>query len=155
MAKVGRKSAYEEKIKDRFEDIKKWLQGGATEEQVAEALEVSKSVWFKYKAQNEEFRDFIKSISRKNIVLDLRSALIKKALGFTYTEKKTYKKRDEDGHENTYVEINEKYAPPDVAAINLALKNYDRENWANDPQMLELKKQELELKKQMAEADNW
>ena len=44
---------------------------------------------------------------------------------------------------------------PDVAAINLCLKNYDKENWSENPQNLELKKQELELKKTIAEANNF
>lgn len=152
---AGRKSAYEEKIKSRFKDIEKWLKGGASEEQVAAALGISKSTWFKYKAEKAEFNDFIKTVDRSEIILDLRSALLKKALGFKYEERKQYIKEDEDGNKFKYTEINTKQALPDVAAINLALKNYDRENWANDPQMLELKKQEMELRKQMQEDKAW
>ena len=35
-----------------------------------------------------------------------------------------------------------------LAALNLALKNYDKENWANDPQLLELKREELRIQKE-------
>jgi hypothetical protein len=45
--------------------------------------------------------------------------------------------------------------PPDVAAINLALKNFDRENWANDPQALELHKRELRLKEKQIKNNDW
>lgn len=155
MAKTGRKSAYEDKILSRKKDIEKWLKGGATEKQVAAALGIAEGTWYKYKAEKKEFNEFIKKIDRSEIILDLRSALLKKALGFTYEEKKQYIKEDEDGNKNKYTEITTKTALPDVAAINLALKNYDRENWANDPQMLELKKQEMELRKQLAEDNAW
>lgn len=155
-SKRGRKSAYDEKIKPRFKDIEKWLKGGASEKQVAEAIGVSEATWFKYKAENTEFKEFIKSINRSEIVCDLRSALLKKAMGYTYEEKKQYIKEDTDtGKKYKYTEITTKTSHPDVAAINLALKNYDRDNWANDPQMLELKKQELELRKQIAEDKAW
>lgn len=155
MAKTGRKSAYDEKIKSRFKDIEKWLKGGASEKQVAAALGVAESTWFKYKAEKAEFREFIKTVDRSEIILDLRSALLKKALGYNYDEKKQYIKEDESGNKYKYTEITTKIAHPDVAAINLALKNYDRENWANDPQMLELKRQEMELRKQIAEDKEW
>lgn len=156
MAKTGRKSIYEEKIKSRFPDIEKWLKGGATEKQVAAALGIAESTWFRYKAENKELNEFVKKIDRTEIVLDLRSSLLKRAHGFTYEEKKQYIKEDQvTGHKTKYTEIHTKQALPDVAAINLALKNYDKENWANDPQMLDLKKQELELRKLAAEAENW
>ena len=155
MAGRGRKGIYELKIKPRFSDIEKWLKGGATEKQVSQALGIAYSTFNKYKAMHEEFDTLVRTVDRSEIILDLRSALLKKAMGFTYEEKKQYIKRDEDGNQNTYTEITTKYSLPDVAAINLALKNYDTDNWANDPAQLELKKQELELKKQQLEKDNW
>lgn len=155
MAKVGRKSVYDLKIKPRFNDITKWIKNGASEKQVAAALGIAESSWFKYKAENKEFSEFLKNIDRTEVILELRSALIKKALGFKYEESKKYKKTDEDGKTYTQVEISEKYSPPDVAAINLALKNYDSENWSNDPAMLQIKKDELQLKKIQAEKENW
>ena len=156
MAKTGRKSAYEEKIKDRFKDIEKWLKGGATEKQIALALGISESTWFKYKAEKKEFAEFVKTVDRTEIVLDLRSALLKKAMGYQYEEKKQYIKEDVlTSKKYKYTEITTKTAHPDVAAINLALKNYDKENWANDPAMLELKKQELELRKEAMENKEW
>ena len=152
----GRKSVYEEKIKSRFDDIEKWLKGGATERQVANALGVAYSTFNKYKAEKKEFAELLKTVDRSEIVLDLRSALLKKALGFQYEERKQYIKNDnETGHKTSYTEITVKQSLPDVAAINLALKNYDKDNWSNDPATLELKKQELELRKQLAEKDNW
>lgn len=152
---AGRKSIYEQKIKSRFEDIKQWIQGGATERQVASALGIAYSTFNKYKATQKELCDLLNSVDRTEIVLNLRSALLKKAFGFKYEETKKYKRTDEDGNTHTYVEITEKTALPDVAAINLALKNYDKDNWSNDPAALDLKRQELELKKTQIDKDDW
>lgn len=154
MAKRGRKNAYETMIKPRFSDIFDWLQNGATEKQIAENLGVSETTWCKYKAENAEFREFIKK-GRESLVLKLRGALVKKAMGFEYTETKKYSKRDPDGQVSQYVEETTKKALPDVAAINLCLKNYDPDNWANDPQALQLKREELELRREIADKDNW
>lgn len=152
---AGRKSVYDTKIKPRFKDIERWLKGGATERQVANALGVAYSTFNKYKAEVVEFSELLKTIDRSEIVCDLRSALLKKAMGFTYEEKKQYVTEDADGHRKKHTEIYTKQALPDVAAINLALKNYDKENWANDPAMLELKKQELELRREAMENNQW
>ena len=155
MANSGRKSVYEEKIKSRFKDIEKWLKGGATERQVAQALGIAYSTFNKYKAEEKEFSELLHSVDRSEIILDLRSALLKKAMGFKYEETKKYKKTDDDGNTYTYVEVTKKESLPDVAAINLALKNYDKDNWSNDPQMLDLKKEELELKKIRLDKEDW
>ena len=150
----GRKSMYESHVKPFFETIEELLNGGASEKIVAKSLGISYSAWNKYKQENPELRELCEK-PRPGIVDDLRSTLIKRAMGFTYEEKKIYKKMDEDGKECTYTEITTKYALPDVAALNLALKNYDKDNWRNDPALYELKRQELELKKMMAEAKEW
>ena len=152
--KVGRKTKYD-MVRENFPKIKKWLKSGVTERQIAKNLGVAMSSWSLYKNQYPELMELIKT-GRETVVDDLRGALIKRALGFEYEEKKTYIKVDEEtGKEIRYTEITKKRALPDVAAINLSLKNYDKENWANDPQLLELRKMELEFKKQMAENNNW
>lgn len=152
--KTGRKSAYETRIKPHLNEIREWLANGATEKQIAQNLGVGGSTFEKYKAINEEFREFLKN-GRQSLVLQLRGALVKKALGFNYEETKVITKTEADGSISTSREVSHKYAQPDVAALNLCLKNYDSDNWANDPQALALRKKELELKREIAEKDNW
>lgn len=154
MAKRGRKSAYETIIKPRFPDILKWLQNGATEKQIADNIGISQATWCKYKSEIVEFAEFIKK-GRESLVTQLRGALVKRAMGFEYTEQKKYSKRDPDGNVYQYVEETTKTALPDVAALNLCLKNYDSDGWANDPQQLRIKEKELELRREIAEKDNW
>lgn len=153
-SKRGRKSKYEDYVQPRLEEVKKWIENGATEEQICKNLGVAVSTFNEYKNKYPELMEVLKN-GRISIVEKLRGALVKSALGFEYTESKTYKKRDENGNEIAYTEISKKYSTPNVAAINLALKNYDKDGWANDPQMMELRKMELEFKKEMAEKENW
>lgn len=154
MAKRGRKSAYETTIKPRFSDISEWLEHGATERQIADNLGIAYSTFNKYKAEIPEFAEFLKN-GRKSLVLQLRGALVKKALGFEYTEKKKYTKRDADGQAYQYIEETTKTALPDVAALNLCLKNYDPDEWANDPQQLKIKEKELALRRELGMKDDW
>lgn len=166
MAKRGRKGKYDTDVKPYFSRIKEWLENGATERQIAQNLSIGYSTFIRYKNENEELRELIKN-GRQCVVLKLRGALINRALGFNYQETKTVTEKTDLPDEireflltNGFsveevrlvkTEINNKFALPDVAALNLALKNYDKDNWANDPQMLELRKQELELRKKQSE----
>lgn len=151
--KRGRKGKYETDIKPRFDEITHWLRSGASEKQIYENLGITKDTFYRYKRNYKEFYDLLKN-GRQALVMQLRNTLIKKAMGFEYTEVKQYA-REENGNKVTYVEKTTKTALPDVAALNLCLKNYDPDNWANDPQALKLKEKELELRREIAEKDDW
>lgn len=154
MAKRGRKSAYETRIKPRFSEILEWLQTGATEKQICENLGISKDAFYKYKREKTEFNELVKK-GRESLVTQLRGALVKKALGFDYTETKTVKTRGVGGEVIERIETTVKHSLPDVAALNLCLKNYDPDEWANDPQANAIKREELELKKKIYEDGKW
>ena len=153
MAKRGRKSVYDTVIKPRFDDILYWLRHGATEEQVYKNLGISKNAFYTYKKEKREFYDLLKK-GQESLVEQLRGALIKKALGFEYKESKRITKY-EDGNEIIQTEEYTKQSLPDVAAANLLLKNYDKENWSNDPRSDDFKREELEMKKKIFDKENW
>lgn len=153
--KRGRKDAYETKIKPRFDEIRDWLINGASDDNIIHNLGIHKDTFYKYIKEKTEFSDLIKN-GRIAIVAQLRSALIKKAMGFEYQESKIIEREDPDtGEKIRTVETYNKKSLPDVAALNLALKNYDPDNWSNDPQGDKIKREELELKKQKLEKDDW
>lgn len=153
--KRGRKDAYETKIKPRFDEIREWLINGANNDNIIHNLGISKKTFYKYLSEKSEFLHLIKN-GRITIVAELRSALIKKAKGFDYTETKIIEREDPDtGDIIKTTETYNKKSLPDVAALNLALKNYDPDNWSNDPQGDKIKREELELKKQKLEKDDW
>ena len=149
---AGCKSKYQTHIQPFFEKIDKLLNDGASEKQVALHLGVSYASWNNYKKQYPEFDELCRK-PRTKLVEDLRSALVKRALGFTYEEKKQYITEDE-GKKKKHTEITTKYALPDTTAIFGALNIYDPE-YVKDRKAHELKEQELELRRQIAESKDW
>lgn len=150
---MGRKGKYETHIEPFFERIRELLNGGASEEQVAAALGVSYASWNNYKRDHEEF-DALCREPRTKLIGDLRSALVKRALGFSYEEKKQYITEDEDGKKKKHTEITTKQALPDTTAIFGALNIYDPE-YVKDRKQHELKQQELELRKMSLDLKDW
>lgn len=149
MARAGRKSKYFTHVEPYLTEISEWAES-MTENQIAQKLGVGKTAWNDYKRKYPKLTEAVKK-GRQNLVVELRGVLINKARGYTYEEKKII--TDSEGY--TRKEVTQRYAHPDVAAINLLLKNYDKDNWSNDPQAMEIKRQELELKKKQIEVNNW
>lgn len=157
---AGRKEKYDTHIQPHFEKIRKWLDGGASEEQVALALGISYASWNNYKKRYQEFDDLCRA-PRTPVVLDLRSTLVRKALGFEYEEKEQYIKQEVDpitkkpiGNPVMHTKIVTKQALPDTTALFGALNIYDDE-YVKDRKQYDLKKQELELRKMSVEMKDW
>ena len=150
----GRKSKYEEVVKPHIEEIRRWCaDSGATEKDICDTLGIAVSTFNEYKNKYPELMEALKK-GRKELVLEIKGSLAKKARGYDYEEKKTYIKKDDNGNDVKYTEVTTKHQPPSEAAANMLLKNYDKD-WKDNPAMYELKKTELELKKQLAEMNNW
>lgn len=147
---VGRKSK-KDIILENLEQIKAWKKLGATDEQICKQLNIGRSTWYDHVSKCKEISDAIK-IGVEGFVLDLRGELARQAFKHTLETKKQYIKKDlETGHSTQYTEITSREIDGNLGALHLLLKNLDRENWKNDWDNYELKKQELELRKQMAE----
>lgn len=155
-------SKYDSMVKPYLDKIPEMAET-MTEEQIARAFGVGKSTFSMYKTKHTELVEAIKK-GRQNLVSDLRSVLIMRAKGFSKTTTKYMKckvvdydptsgKRLQEREELVSYE-QEDYYPPDVASLNLALKNYDS-TWRNDPAEYELKKQSLALQKEKLEKDMW
>lgn len=158
----GAPSKYESHVKARFNEISEWLSLGATEKEIWNNLGIHKSTFYDYKSKYKEFSDLLKK-GRKKPVEEIKAAMLKRAKGFQYEEVKTVIERIEynDGEiivpaRKVRTETTTKTALPDVAAGLVLLKHWDKESgWTTDPQSLELKKKELELKEKQAENDSW
>ena len=149
MAGKGRPNLYVKKVEPYLADVSE-MALTMTEAQIAETLGVGASTFRHYKSKYPALTDALKK-GRAKLVKELRSTLIKRAKGFTYSESKLIK----EGGVVVREEVYNKAALPDVASLNLLLKNYDADNWANDPQALALKKKELELQKKKIEDSEW
>lgn len=154
-AKRGRKSVYDTTILPNIKLIEEWTKNGATEKQICDALGISVSAFNEHK-KKKELKEAIKK-SRVHLVLDLKGELVRMAQKHSLETKKQYIKVDEEtGHRTQYTEITTKEVDGSEAAIHLLLKNFDRENWKQDWDNYDFKKQELELRKKISEEkDEW
>ena len=155
---AGARGKYEE-IKKYIPQIMQWRrQDGLTEKDVAARLGIHHSTLIQYKEKHPEFKEAM-DLAKQAIISETFAALLKRAKGYEYEEKKVWTRQEETESgpkEVTYTEITKKHEPPNVAACSLLLKNLDREHdWSDNPTMLAVKRQELELKKTIAENSEW
>lgn len=141
-------------IAEAVEDgrISRWLAKGLMEKTIAANLGVSVATWEKWKTLKPELVEAIKKGNRV-IVQEIEDALVKRALGYDYTESKVYITHDADGRKRERKEVLKKHMPPDVGACCFILKNKARDEWRNDPVMADLRKMELELRREIAEGE--
>lgn len=149
MAQRGRKPKYDSHVKARLDDVKRWAAAGATEAEICFALGVSVSSFNLYKSKYSELSETLRA-GRQNVVLEIKAALYKKAVGFKYEEKVGRMKGDD-----VQTEIYERYSPPDTTAAAMLLRNYSDEWRDRDKQTAEFKRQEIEIKKALAESNNF
>ena len=142
-----------ESVKAKLHLVEKWARDGISEEEIAKALRISITTLNSYKNDHPDILRALKK-GKESLITELENALIKKALGYDYEEKKVYTKT-ENGQAITYTEITKKHQPPDTGALFGLLKNKDPEHYSDNPQMLQLKKQELELRERLAKEGNW
>ncbi len=149
---MGRKGKYETHVLPYLQQISEWC-SDYDEKQIADMLGIAQISFERYKKQHKELQEALRH-GRMILVSDLKASLKKKAKGFYYDETKTTI-REEGGKRVQIIEKFKKYAQPDTGAIHLLLKNNDP-NWTNDDQtILALKRKQLEIAEQKAEADNW
>lgn len=152
---MSRPSEYDIRVKPHIDKVRAWKRNGATDDQICEQLGISKSTFCLYKKKYSEFSDALKK-SKAEFVHDLKGELARLAFKHELTTKKVYTTTGEDGKEKKHIEITTKEVDGDIAAIQILLKNLDKENgWSDNPLQLDLRQQELELKKLLAEANNF
>ena len=151
---MGRKSKYDEFCAPRLEDVQKWVSAGATDEEVAKALNIGITTLYDYKKKYPKFAAAF-ARGRVQVVIEIKAALLKKALGFEYEEEKRVGRKDKDGENIILVEKYKRYSAPSETAAAMLLRNYD-ENWRdNDKASAEIRRQETDLRKAIAEANNF
>lgn len=150
MAKAGRKSKYDEYVKPHLNQITEWARSGATENEICTALGIAVSTFNEYKKQYSELSDALRA-GRQTVILNVKAALYKKAIGFEYEEKRGVKK----GDKVVSTEIYKRYSPPDTVAAAMLLRNYEEEWRDKDAVQTDFKRQEIEIKKALAEANNF
>lgn len=152
--KRGRKSVYQSVIEPHLDDIKKAVSAGATISEIAKSLGVAESTLNKYKAEKTELADAF-ARGREQVVFEIKASLLKKALGFNYEEEKCVARKDKDGENIVLVETYKRYCVPSETAAGMLLRNYDKKWRDNDKTAADMRQQEHDLRKAIAEASNF
>lgn len=151
---MARPTKYDREIKPHIDDIRKAVESGATDKEIATAFGIAESTLYKYKKEKPEFSAAF-ARGREKVVIDIKAALLKKALGYEYTEEKAVAKKDKDGETVVLVETYKKHQAPSETAAAMLLRNYDSDWRDNDSAAARLKQQEQDLKKAIAKATNF
>lgn len=134
--------------KSKWEDVKEklilvegWARDGLTDEQIAKNLGIGKTAFYKYKNEHTEFANTLKR-GKEVIDYEVENALLKRALGYEYTEvtKERILKKDEKGqpcvdihgfpvHEMVVTKTVKKEVVPDTTAQIFWLKNRKPKDW--------------------------
>lgn len=110
---------------------------GATNEEIAEAMGVSKRTIIRWTKDYESFAD---ALTKGKGVSDAKVArsLFERATGYDYEEEKRIVEYDKDGNvKPVKVEKYKRHAPPDVIAQIFWLKNRQRAQWCDHPEAQE------------------
>ena len=151
---MARPSKYDTEIKPHLDDIRKAVEAGATVEEIAEAFGIAGSTIYKYKKEKKELKEAF-ARGRVKVCIEIKAALLKKALGYDYEEEKRVGRKDKNGEQIVLIEKYKRHCQPSETAAAMLLRNYD-EGWKdNDNATANLKRQEMELKKAIAEANNF
>ena len=140
---MARPTRYDKEIKPYLDDIRKAVESG-----------VAESTLYEYKKKYPEFAEAF-ARGREKVVIEIKAALLKKALGYEYTEEKAVAKKDKDGENVVLVETYRKHQPASETAAAMLLRNYDSAWRDNDSAAARLKQQEHDLKKAIAQATNF
>lgn len=150
---------YDTVLIPRAEEIARMVEEGKSNNEIARYLGISRNSWKKYRKQIEEYLQTVKSIEPETIeekIKAVEKALYEAAKGITKTVKKAMKVKTvlyEDGKRLKEVEkieyyYEDIYTPPSVSAGQFLLKNWDKENYSNNPAELEQKKEEFKHKQE-------
>lgn len=152
---AGRKNVWTTIIEPNLDKIKNWLESGLSEKQICERLNIGVSTWWAWKKKKPELIKFVYE-GRIRASDEIENAMFKSACGFERKVRRAVKVKDieyENGRKSRETERVEyyddiEYYKPDTTAGIFLLTNWNKENYARDAATLELKKQELELKKE-------
>lgn len=141
-------------IKKRLAEIEIWLRNGLSEKQVFTNLGIGKTTWESYKKQYPELTDVLKK-GRQSQITEVENSLYKNATGFYYFIQESVKVKNADGSESVEVVTLKKFKAPETGAIAFFLKNKDKKNYADNPQMVDIKREELELRRTESQFKAW
>lgn len=113
--------------------IQGWARDGLTDEQIAHNIGINRGTLREWKARFPIIATTLKK-SKDIVDYEVENALLKRALGYRYTERITETRFGADGSPYEYTRVVEKEMPPDVTAQIFWLKNRKPAQWRDKPQ---------------------
>ena len=157
MSHAGRPEVYSTHIAPNLENITKWYKTMSVR-QIATKLGISKTTLYEYAKTFPELQAALDA-GKEQFTEDLKSAIKKRALGYTYTETTTKETKEYiDGMACTTEIVTtktKKHVPPDLGSAHLLLKNLDPDWHDADKTTIKHRERELEIKEKRADAENW
>lgn len=126
------KGKYQEWITpDGLLQLEGWARDGLTDEQIAKNIGINPGTIYEWYKRFPKIAEAIKK-GKGPVDLEVENALLKRAVGFTYTE--TVKEIRQLPGGKTYTTIKEftKYALPDTTAQAIWLNNRKPKSWQRD-----------------------
>ena len=153
--KKGRRSKWETHVKPRLDEIKEWAKEGYFEEDIIEQLGIASSTWYDYKVKYSELSDIIIT-SRREAARKLERSGMDIALGYEYEETKTVLEMDEDGNvTKRKIESYKRKMPANSQVYKFLIKNWNSEEYSENPISDKFKEEELKLKQELAKFQQW
>lgn len=115
--------------KDGLTLLTAWARDGLTDEQLSKNIGITTSTLYVWKAKFEEFSEALKK-GKEIVDIEVENALLKRAKGYSYTEKRVKVENDRITEMVTVI----KEVPPDVGAAAMWLKNRKPEAWRDRPE---------------------
>ena len=141
-------------VKSRLAEIEIWLKRGLAEHQIFKNLGIGKTTWESYKKKYPELKELLKK-GRETQIEEVENSLYKNATGYYYSVQESVKVKDADGNERVEIVTLRKFKPPETGAIAFFLKNKDKKNYADNPNMIDIKREELEIRRNEAQFKAW
>ena len=127
--KVGRKSAWDTRIKHRLLEIAAWCRDGHTEVESCKALGISIRTLWEHKTKRPELLQALKA-NKAIADITIENSLYKRAVGYEYVETTTETKKGKDGDIIfTLTKTVEKHIPADTRAAIRWLMNRKPDVW--------------------------
>jgi hypothetical protein len=148
------KSKYAGLVKSRFYEIEQWLQNGLSEAQIIKNLGISKTSFETYKHKYPELFDLLLK-GRETPVTEVENSLYKNATGYYFFVDEAKIVKDADGGEHVEKVTLKKFKGPETAAICFFLKNKKKKDWCDNPQLIDVRREELDLRRHESEFKSW
>lgn len=147
------KPTYESHVQPFLDQVTEWYKT-MTVRQIARRLGVSKTSLYKWATEHDDLKRALDK-GKDDFVDELYSSLKRRAMGYDYEEKTVKETDSEKNGFETVTTIVKKHVPPDRPSIVILLSNLDPDFHTDDHATLEIKRTELGIKKQRADAESW